>query len=63
MCGKRMTIEAAGLYLNYSKNRVTDEALKLLVHLAQASKLRERIDAIFRGDKIDITENRAVPAV
>jgi glucose-6-phosphate isomerase len=41
MCGKRMTIEAAGLYLNYSKNRVTDEALKLLVHLAQASKLRE----------------------
>ena len=58
--GERMTIEAAGLYLDYSKNRVTDETLKLLVQLADESGLRERIDAMFRGDKINITENRAV---
>ena len=58
--GKRMTIEAVGLYLDYSKNRVTDETLKLLVQLADESGLRERIDAMFRGDKINITENRAV---
>jgi glucose-6-phosphate isomerase len=55
-----MTIEAVGLYLDYSKNRVTDETLKLLVQLADESGLRERIDAMFRGDKINITENRAV---
>ena len=55
-----MTIEAAGLYLDYSKNRVTDETLKLLVQLADESRLRERIDAMFRGDKINVTENRAV---
>ena len=58
--GKRMTIEAVGLFLDYSKNRVTDETLKLLVQLADESGLRERIDAMFRGDKINITENRAV---
>src|SRR4026208_2272023 len=58
--GERMTIEAVGLYLDYSKNRVTDETLKLLVQLADESGLRERIDAMFRGDKINITENRAV---
>src|SRR5690349_154986 len=58
--GERMTLEAAGLYLDYSKNRVTDETLKLLVQLAEESGLRERIDAMFRGDKINITENRAV---
>jgi glucose-6-phosphate isomerase len=58
--GERMTIEAAGLYLDYSKNRVTDETLKLLIQLADESGLRERIHAMFRGEKINITENRAV---
>jgi glucose-6-phosphate isomerase len=57
---ERMTIEAVGLYFDYSKNRVTDETLRLLVQLANESGLRERIDAMFRGDKINITENRAV---
>jgi glucose-6-phosphate isomerase len=58
--GKRMTAEAVGLYLDYSKNRITDETLKLLLELAEESGLRERIDAMFRGEKINITENRAV---
>ena len=58
--GQRMTLEAVGLYLDYSKNRVTDETLKLLLQLAEESGLRDRIDAMFRGDKINITENRAV---
>ncbi len=58
--GERMTVEAVGLYLDYSKNRVTDETLELLVELARESGLRERIDAMFRGDKINVTENRAV---
>jgi glucose-6-phosphate isomerase len=58
--GERLTAEAAGLYLDYSKNRVTDETLALLVRLAEESGLRERIDAMFRGDKINLTENRAV---
>jgi glucose-6-phosphate isomerase len=58
--GERLTVEAVGLYLDYSKNRVTDETLKLLVQLADESGLRERIDAMFRGEKINITENRAV---
>jgi len=58
--GERMTAEAAGLYLDYSKNRITDETLKLLLELANESGLRERIDAMFRGEKINITENRAV---
>src|SRR6476620_11183795 len=56
--GKRMTIEAVGLYLDYSKNRVTDETLKILVQLAEECGLRGLIDAMFRGDKINITENR-----
>jgi len=58
--GERMTAEAAGLFLDYSKNRITDETLKLLIQLAEESGLRDRIEAMFRGDKINITENRAV---
>src|SRR5207249_1522041 len=58
--GERLTVEAVGLYLDYSKNRVTEETLKLLLQLADESGLRERIDAMFRGEKINITENRAV---
>src|SRR6516225_1494492 len=58
--GQRMTLEAVGLYLDYSKNRVTDETLKLLLQLATESGLRERIDAMFRGEKINVTEKRAV---
>jgi glucose-6-phosphate isomerase len=58
--GERLAIEAAGLYLDYSKNRVTDETLKLLLQLAEESGLQARIDAMFRGEKINITENRAV---
>ncbi len=58
--GERLTAEAVGLYLDYSKNRITDETLQLLLNLAKESGLRERIDAMFRGDKINITENRAV---
>jgi glucose-6-phosphate isomerase len=58
--GERMAIEAVGLYLDYSKNRATDETLKLLVQLADESGLRERIDAMFSGEKINITEKRAV---
>ena len=57
--GERMTAEAAGVYLDYSKNRVTDETLALLLHLAEESGLRARIDAMFRGEKINITERRA----
>jgi glucose-6-phosphate isomerase len=57
---ERLTVEAVGLYLDYSKNRVTDETLKLLVQLADESGLRGHIDAMFRGEKINITENRAV---
>ena len=58
--GTRLTAEASGLFLDYSKNRVTDETLKLLFELARECRLRERIDAMFRGEKINITENRAV---
>jgi len=58
--GQRMTIERLGLYLDYSKNRVTDETLKLLFQLAKESGLKARIDAMFRGDKINVTEKRAV---
>ncbi len=58
--GERMAIEALGLYLDYSKNRVTDETIKLLIQLAEKSGLREKIDAMFRGERINITENRAV---
>src|ERR1700678_2476720 len=56
----RFTIEAAGLFLDYSKNRITEETRKLLLQLAQESGLRERIDAMFHGDKINVTEKRAV---
>ncbi len=58
--GERLTAEAAGVYLDYSKHRVTDETLSLLLQLAEESGLRERIDAMFRGEKINITEHRAV---
>jgi glucose-6-phosphate isomerase len=58
--GDRFTLEAAGLFLDYSKNRITDETVKLLVQLAEESGLRARIDAMFGGEKINITENRAV---
>jgi glucose-6-phosphate isomerase len=58
--GERLTAEAVGLYLDYSKNRITDETLRLLLQLAQECGLRSRIDAMFRGDKINITEDRAV---
>ena len=58
--GERLTAEAAGIYLDYSKNRVTDETVTLLCRLAQECGLREHIDAMFRGDKINVTENRAV---
>jgi glucose-6-phosphate isomerase len=58
--GERLTAEALGLFLDYSKNRVTDETLGLLIQLAEESGLRDRIEAMFRGDKINITENRAV---
>ena len=58
--GERLTAEAAGLFLDYSKNRVTDETMQLLVRLAEESGLRARIDAMFRGEKINVTENRAV---
>jgi glucose-6-phosphate isomerase len=58
--GERLTLEAAGLFLDYSKNRVTDETLKLLVQLAGECGLRARIDAMFRGEKINVTEDRAV---
>jgi glucose-6-phosphate isomerase len=58
--GERLTLEAAGLYLDYSKNRVTDETLSLLLSLAKESNLCEWINAMFRGEKINITENRAV---
>jgi len=58
--GERMTVEAVGLFLDYSKNRITDGTLKLLVQLAKESGLRERMDAMFNGEKINVTENRAV---
>src|ERR1700693_5965039 len=58
--GERMAAEGAGIYLDYSKNRITDQTLKLLLQLAEQSGLQGRIDAMFRGEKINITENRAV---
>ena len=58
--GERLAVEAVGLYLDYSKNRVTDETITLLLQLAEQSGLRSRIDAMFRGDKINVTEGRAV---
>ena len=58
--GERLAVEAVGLYLDYSKNRITDETLQLLLRLAEESGLRARIDAMFHGEKINITEKRAV---
>src|SRR3954468_21204009 len=58
--GERLTAEACGIYLDYSKNRVTDETLRLLRQLAEESRLQERIGAMFGGEKINVTENRAV---
>ena len=58
--GERFTAEAVGLFLDYSKHRITAETVGLLLKLAEASGLRTRIDAMFRGDKINVTENRAV---
>jgi glucose-6-phosphate isomerase len=58
--GERMTAEAVGLFLDYSKNRITDETIGLLIELAKESGLQARIDAMFRGEKINITEKRAV---
>src|SRR5215475_5186705 len=58
--GERLTAEAAGIFLDYSKNRITDETIALLVALAEEAGLQSRIEAMFRGDKINVTENRAV---
>jgi glucose-6-phosphate isomerase len=58
--GERLAVEAAGIYLDYSKNRITDQTLRLLLQLAQECGLRDRIDAMFRGDKINVSEKRAV---
>src|SRR5256885_11362417 len=58
--GERLSVEGAGLYLDYSKNRVTDDTLRLLLQLAEEAGLRQRIDAMFSGEKINTTEDRAV---
>ena len=58
--GERMTVDALGIYFDYSKHRITDETLKLLLQLAEESGLRARRDAMFRGEKINVTEKRAV---
>jgi glucose-6-phosphate isomerase len=58
--GERLAVEAVGIYLDYSKNRITDETLGLLLQLARESGLQDRIEAMFRGDKINVSENRAV---
>ena len=58
--GERFTCEAVGIFFDYSKNRISDETLKLLLQLAEESGLRERIDAMFRGEKINVSEKRAV---
>src|SRR5215471_2169806 len=58
--GERMTAEGAGIFLDYSKNRITDKTLDLLLLLAGECGLKSRIDAMFRGEKINVTENRAV---
>jgi glucose-6-phosphate isomerase len=58
--GETFSLEAVGIYLDYSKNLITDKTIKLLLDLAKESKVEERRDAMFRGDKINITENRAV---
>ena len=56
--GDRLAVEAAGVYLDYSKNRITDETLRLLLQLAEEAGLRQRIEAMFRGDRINVSENR-----
>jgi glucose-6-phosphate isomerase len=58
--GERLTVEAAGLYLDYSKNRISEETLRLLVALAASAGVRPRIEAMFRGDLINVSEQRAV---
>src|SRR5512135_3312235 len=58
--GERLTAEAVGLYLDYSKNRITDETMALLVQLAQECSVEERRDAMFRGEPINVSEHRAV---
>ena len=58
--GERLAVEGAGIYLDYSKNRITDETLRLLLQLAQEAGLRERIEAMFGGDRINVSENRSV---
>jgi len=58
--GERLTAEAAGIYFDYSKNRITDDTIRLLMRLAEECGLREHIDAMFRGELINVTENRAV---
>jgi glucose-6-phosphate isomerase len=58
--GERLTAEAVGIYLDYSKNRITDETLALLTELAEESRVAERRDAMFRGEHINVSENRAV---
>jgi len=58
--GERLTLEAEGLYLDYSKNRITDETIRLLLQLAQERRVAERRDAMFAGEKINLTEDRAV---
>src|SRR5947208_6412102 len=58
--GERFALEAIGIYLDYSKNHVTDETIQLLLELAESAGLRERIDAMFKGEKINVTERRAV---
>jgi glucose-6-phosphate isomerase len=58
--GERLTVEALGIFLDYSKNRVSDQSIKLLLQLAEESGLRARVDAMFGGEKINITEKRAV---
>src|SRR6204780_1251745 len=58
--GERLTAEAAGIYLDYSKNRVTDETMRLLIELAAESGVAERRDAMFRGEHINVSEDRAV---
>jgi len=58
--GEKLTIEAVGLYFDYSKHRVTDETIKLLIQLANESQLKSHIEAMFRGDRINVTENRSV---
>ena len=58
--GERLTAEGVGLYLDYSKNRISNETIALLVRLAEESGLRERTEAMFRGDRINVSENRSV---